>query len=188
MDSSVDDTTRALARCLQRERLAHGWSLAELAERSAVSKAALSRIERGEMSPTATVLVKIAGAFDLTLAGFLLRAEGGGQRLSRAADQPIWHDPATGYRRRQLFVHADHPVELVEVVMPPGRHVAMPASSYRRIRQAVWVTAGRLVLTEGTMRHELAAGDCLGFGPPDEVVFANETAAPCTYVVAIARS
>ena len=188
MESFVDYTVLAIARCLQRERAARGWSLAELAERSTVSKAALSKIERGEMSPTATVLVKIAGALDLTLAGFLLRAEGGGERLTRAADQPVWHDPATGYRRRQVFVHADHPVEIVEVTMPPGQQVTMPASSYRRIRQALWVTAGRLVLIEGAVRHELAEGDCLGFGPPAEVVFANETSSPCTYLVVIARS
>ena len=37
-------------------------------------------------------------------------------------------------------------------------------------------------------RHELGTGDCLGFGPPAEVTFANETNAPCTYVVALARS
>ena len=49
-----------------------------MADRSAVSKAAISKIERGETSPTATVLVKLASAFDLTLAGLLLRAEGQG--------------------------------------------------------------------------------------------------------------
>ena len=31
-------------------------------------------------------------------------------------------------------------------------------------------------------------GDCLGFGPPSEVTLANETAAPCTYLVVLARS
>ena len=53
------------------------------------------------MSPTAGLLVRLAGAFDLTLAGLLLRAEGEGGRLSRAAGQPVWRDPATGYLRRR---------------------------------------------------------------------------------------
>ena len=47
------------------ERDVRGWSLAELAERSGVSKAAISKIEREEMSPTAVILVRLAGAFDL---------------------------------------------------------------------------------------------------------------------------
>ena len=37
-------------------------------------------------------------------AGLMLRAEGQGGRLSRAADQPVWRDPETGYLRRQVFV------------------------------------------------------------------------------------
>ena len=35
--------------------------------------------------------------------------------------------------------------------------------------------------------HMLGAGDCLGFGPPSDVTFANETTSPCEYVVALAR-
>jgi uncharacterized cupin superfamily protein len=41
---------------------------------------------------------------------------------------------------------------------------------------------------EGGERHLLSAGDCLGFGPPSEVTFANETTAPCVYLVVLARS
>src|SRR6187549_836743 len=115
-----DDTGMRIARRLRLERDARGWSLADLAERSGVSKATISKIEREEMSPTAVILVRLAGAFDLTLAGLLLRAEGGA-RLSRAADQPIWRDPATGYLRRQVFSRPDHPVEVVQVEMPAGR-------------------------------------------------------------------
>lgn len=182
----MDDTSDHLARRLRLEREARGWSLADLASRSGVAKATISKIERRETSPTAVTLVRLAGAFDLTLAGLLVRAEGGG-RLSRAADQPVWRDPATGYLRRQVFVRPDHPVELVEVEMPPGARVDMPASSYVHIRQILQVRAGTLTLTEAGRRHVLEAGDCLGFGPPGEVVFANETASPCTYVVALTR-
>lgn len=182
----MDDTATRLARRLRLERDARGWSLAELAGRSGVSKAAISKIEREEMSPTAVTLVRLAAAFDLTLAGLLLRAEGG-ERLSRAADQPVWQDPATGYLRRQIFSRPDHPVELVEVELPPDQRVEMPSSTYAHIRQIVQVRAGELTLTEGGERHVLRAGDGLGFGPPSDVVFANETAAPCRYIVALAR-
>ena len=187
MDTEIDDTTARLARRIRIEREARGWSLADLAERSGVSKAAISKIEREEASPTATVLVRLSAAFDLTLAGLLLRAEAGGDRLVRAADQPLWRDPETGYLRRQVHARPDHPVELVEVEMPPGGRVTLPASSYAHIRQLVWVRSGRLVLVEGGMRRVLEAGDCLGFGPPAETVFANEDERPCTYVVALAR-
>jgi len=188
MSSLIDDPGPQLARRLRLERDMRGWSLAELAERSGVSKATISKIEREEVSPTAVILVRLAGAFDLTLAGLLLRAEGEGQRLSRAADQPVWRDPASGYRRRQVFSRPDHPLEVVAVELPAGQRVVLPTSSYAHIRQVLWMEAGELVLTEGGERHVLQAGDCLGFGPPSEVTFANETAEPCRYVVFLARS
>ena len=172
----------------QPERDSRGWSLADLAERSGVSKAMISKIERAEVSPTAVVLVRLAGAFDLTLAGLMLRAEGQGERLTRAADQPVWRDPETGYLRKQVFNRPDHPLEIIQVELPAGQQVVLPASSYAHIRQAVWVQTGSLVIIEAGERHELGTGDCLGFGPPAEVTFANETAAPCTYVVVLARS
>jgi len=140
------------------------------------------------MSPTAVILVRLAGAFDLTLAGLLLRAEGERDRLSRAAEQPLWRDPDTGYLRRQVFSRSDHPLEVVQVELPPGRRVVLPASSYAHIRQVVWVQSGELVILEGGERHVLGVGDCLGFGPPSEVTLANEQSARCGYLVVLARS
>lgn len=189
MDSKIDNASKQLAARIRLERDARNWSLAELAERADVSKATISKIEREEVSPTATVLVRLASAFDLTLAGLLLRAEGGGQeRVSRAADQPVWCDPATGYVRRQVLSLADHPLEVVQVDLPAHQKVTLPAASYAHIRQAVWVLEGALALDEGGTRHTLAAGDCLAFGPPADVSFINETAAPVRYVVVLARS
>ncbi len=117
-----------------------------------------------------------------------MRAEGEKPRLSRAADQPVWRDPTTGYVRKQVFSRTDHPLELVQVELPAGKRVSMPASSYARIRQMVWVQSGTLTLTESGETHVLKAGDCLGFGPPSDVTFANRTGKPCHYVVSLARS
>ena len=188
MDTLIDELSSRLAQRLRLERDSRGWSLADLAERSAVSRATISKIERAEVSPTAVVLVRLASAFDLTLAGLMLRAEGQGERLSRAADQPVWRDPATGYARKQVFGRPDHPVEIIQVEMPAGKSVDLPASSYARIRQAVWVQSGELVITENGERSVLATGDCLGFGAPAETTFANESRASCSYLVALARS
>jgi transcriptional regulator with XRE-family HTH domain len=188
MDTLIDDLSERLAQRLRLERDSRGWSLADLAGRSGVSKATISKIERAEVSPTAVVLVRLASAFDLTLAGLMLRAESKGGRVSRAAEQQVWRDPGTGYVRKQVFSRPDHPVELVRVELPPRQQVTLPTSSYAHIRQLVWVQSGSLVITEGCERHALGAGDCLGFGPPADTTFANETNATCVYVVALARS
>jgi transcriptional regulator with XRE-family HTH domain len=188
MDIIIDNVEEQLARRLKLEREARGWSQADLAGHSGVAKASISKIERGEMSPSAGLLVRLAAAFDLTLAGLLLRAERGeGGRLTRAADQPVWRDPATGYRRRQIFSRSDHPLEMVHVELPPGKTVSFPAWSYAHIRQAVWCQSGQLTVREGGQRHDLKPGDSLGFGAPSEVTFANEGAQPCAYVVGLVR-
>src|SRR5882672_12020496 len=113
MDSIVDEHSNRLAQRLRLERDSRCWSLADLAERSGVSKATISKIERAEVSPTAVVLVRLAAAFDLTFAGLMLRAEGQRDRLTRAAEQPVWRDPETGYLRKQVFSRPDHPLEIV---------------------------------------------------------------------------
>jgi transcriptional regulator with XRE-family HTH domain len=188
MSTIEDEFGQRLADRLRAERDSRGWSLAELAERSGVAKATISKIERAEASPTAVVLVKLASAFDLTLAGLMLRAEARPDRVVRAAEQPSWRDPETGYTRRQVFSRPDHPLEIVQVETPARQRVTLPMESYAHIRQALWVVRGSLVITEAGRRHVLETGDCLGFGAPAEVTFANETDSPCEYVVALARS
>src|SRR5579864_9219617 len=111
MSTIVNDPTESLAARIALEREARGWSLAELAERSGVSKAMISKIERGEASPTATLLGRLSGAFGLTLSTLLARAEQSASRLIRTADQPQWQDPESGYVRRQVSPRSDLPLE-----------------------------------------------------------------------------
>ena len=170
------------------ERLERGWSLTDLAERSGVSRAMINKVERGESSPTASLLGRLSGAFGLTLSTLLARAEGArGGRLARAADQPRWQDPASGYVRRQISpVHgSDIRLDLVHVALPPGASVAFPASSYAFMRQVILVLGGHLTFMEGDEAHELDAGDCLELGSPADCAFRNETGAVCTYLVAV---
>jgi len=135
------------------ERDGRGWSLAELAERSGVSKATISKIEREEVSPTAVILVRLAGAFDLTLAGLLLRAEGEGRRLSRAADQPVWRDPETGYRRKQIFSRPDHPLEIVQVELPRRQALLEAETTVERLEGLVSLLERELVLLTRRLRY-----------------------------------
>jgi transcriptional regulator with XRE-family HTH domain len=188
MSSIVDaDPTPQIARRLRGERESRGWSLAELAERSRVSKAMISKIEREEASPTAAILGRLSGAFQLTLATLLARAQSDEGRLVRAAEQPRWRDPETRYLRRQIFARARSPLELIEVDLPAGAKVSFPAASYAFIRQLVWVTRGRLMIREGAERYALRTGDCFEFGAPADSSFHNESKVVCRYVVALVR-
>ena len=115
------------------------------------------------------------------------RAEADGQRLLRAAEQPTWTDPATGYVRRAVSPPAGRPLELIDVTLPAGQSVELPAASYELIHQQIWVLDGSLRFREGDTVHELATGDCLQLGPPAPCAFINATEAPCRYLVALTR-
>ena len=147
----------------------------------------LSKIEREEASPTTSVLVRIAMAFGITLSELLTETAALNARLVRAADQPIWTDPGTGYCRRQIYLSAAMPLELAEIELPVKASVAVPAYSYELVRQVVWVLEGSLTISEGERRTRLERGDRLEFGPPSDVVFENDSGGPCRYVVAVLR-
>ena len=187
MSTIVEDPTTSLAARIRLEREARGWPLADLAQRSDVSKAMISKIERGEASPTASLLGRLSGAFGLTLSTLLARAELGGGRLLRAGDQPQWRDPATGYVRRHVSPVSDMPLEMIEVELPADAAVTFPASSYAFLQQLVWVMKGRLTFVEGSVAHELEPGDCLVLGPPAECTFKARDGKPCVYLVVVLR-
>ncbi|MBV8854904.1 MAG: helix-turn-helix domain-containing protein [Sinobacteraceae bacterium] len=187
MSTIVDKMTPALAQRIATERAARGWSLAELAQRSGVSRAMLSKIERGNASPTAALLGRLSGAFGLTLSALLARAERAHGRLVRAAAQLTWQDPASGYIRRQVSPPSDLPLELIEVELPAGAEVSFPASSYAFIRQIIWVIRGCLIFVEGAEVHELGAGDSLLLGAPTDCTFRVPGAAACHYLVAVLK-
>jgi transcriptional regulator with XRE-family HTH domain len=181
----MDSLTSSLAEAVQTARLARGLSQNALAERSGVSRAMIVKVEQGSAQPTAVLLGRLCAALGITLSELVARAELGARRLIRAADQVIWTDPDSGYRRR-VVSPAGAGLELVEIEMPPGAEVSFPAAAYASICQQIWILAGQLHLQEGDMLHELAEGDCLQLGSPASCTFANKTNEPCRYLIAVA--
>lgn len=183
MNNSEDTINQRISSRIRIERESRSWSLSDLAERSGVSRAMIHKIERGESSPTATLLGRLSGAFGISMSMLIARAEMQEGRLLRLQNQPVWHDPQTGYLRRHVSPRSDLPIDLVQIELPAGSDVPMPASSYALARQLLWLQHGELVFIEGDTRHEMRAGDCLELGPPNDCRFINQTAEPCVYLV-----
>ena len=173
---------------IRAERESRGWSLTVLAEKASVSRAMIHKVERGESSPTANLLGKLSGAFGLSMSTLLARAEGANGHLLRKNDQSVWIDPETGYVRRQISAFSGMSPDLVQISLPAGREVSMPASAYTFISQMIWVLEGALVFMEGDVRHEMEQGDCLKLGAPTDCVFRNESERGCIYLVVVLRN
>jgi transcriptional regulator with XRE-family HTH domain len=169
------------------ERASRGWSVAQLATRSGVSRAMISKIERREARPTASLLGKLSAAFSLPLSLLLARVEGEPSRISRAATQSRWKDPETGYLRRAISPPGDAVLQMTHVELPPGARVAFPAAAYSFTHHQIWMLDGHLTFHEGSEVHELAAGDCLTLGPPSDCTFENSRRKTCRYLVVLVR-
>jgi transcriptional regulator with XRE-family HTH domain len=190
METMLPDIHDRLAARLRGLRAERGLTLDGLAERAGVSRSMISLIERGESSPTAAVLDRLAAGLGVTLASlFADEARADASPLSRRADQGTWRDPETGYVRRNLSPPGfPSPIELVEVVLPPGARVAYDTPGTRAVgvSQQVWVMEGRLELTVGEVTHRLDAGDCLAMRLDGPVAFRNPSGDAARYVVALA--
>jgi transcriptional regulator with XRE-family HTH domain len=185
---SAESLTATLAGSVRAHRERRGLSVAALAQRSGVSRAMIAKIERGEAQPTAVLLARLAEAFGLSLSELIASAETGGGRLARRADQAVWVDPESGYRRRTLSPATGGPLELSQIELPAGATVAYPAGSYPVHHQQIHVLSGTLEITEGAAAQRLRRGDCLTLGPPGDRSYRALGASPCRYIVASART
>jgi transcriptional regulator with XRE-family HTH domain len=190
MQDTAPDLNRRIAERVRGLRAAQGLSLDALAGRSGVSRSMISLIERGESSPTAVVLEKLAAGLGVTLASLFdaPAASAPGGPVARREDQPQWRDPASGYLRRNVSPPGvPQPMRIVEVHFPPGGRVAFENGPRDgRVHQQVWVLEGSIDVTLGEDRYRLREGDCLAMQLDRPTMFHNPTRKPARYAVVIA--
>ena len=190
------DINERLARRLVQLRQDLGLSIEDLANRSGVSRAMISKIERAESSPTATVLNKLSiglGTLLPNLFGPESYAEPRLQQrdpvVSRKA-QPEWSDPDSGYRRRTLTpATAGQPLQLSEIHFPPGARVTFEnAFGDAKVLQQIWMLDGSLELRLGKELSQLKSGDCIAMTLDRPITFHNPGKKDARYLVAILKN
>jgi transcriptional regulator with XRE-family HTH domain len=187
-DTSQDVMERRIAQGIRKRREQLGISANDLAERSGVSRAMVSKIERLEVSPTAVLLGRLCNGLGITLSSLIAGAEtAASPPIARAGAQPVWRDPGTGLLRTMLSPrNTGSGVEIVQVELPSGADVY-----YEPVRnsydQHLVILQGKLTLVEGDDEFELAAGDCMHSRVDMAHTFSNRARGPCKYLVVIAR-
>ncbi len=185
IESDIDGRIGARIRQLRAER---SLTLDGLAQQAEVSRAMLSRIERGESSPTAQLLNKICGGLGITLSALFAEPAAPASPLARHRDQPSWRDPASGYLRRNISPSGTgSPIDIVEIEFPPGGSVAFDNQRLAGTDQHVWVLDGTLELELGEEAFRLEAGDCLMMRFDRPILFRNPTTRPIRYAVIISH-
>lgn len=186
-DEAPDDLNAHIARRVRELRQARGLSLDALASACGVSRSMISLIERGQSSPTAVLLDKLATGLGVTLASLFDRPEGAASPVARREAQPTWRDPQSGYLRRNVSPSGCRsPIQLVEVIFPARARVAYETGARDAlVHQQVWVLEGRIDISVGDAVHRLAAGDCLAMQLDSPTVFHNPHREAARYAVAI---
>jgi transcriptional regulator with XRE-family HTH domain len=182
------DVDRRIARRLARLRADSGWSLDILADRTGISRATLSRLERSELSPTAAMLGKLCSVYGWTLSRFMAEAETRPPNLVPASEQAEWKDPESGYRRRVISPPTPGlRGELVEVHVPAGASVSFEASPIAGLEHHLWMLEGSLTLeVEGSV-FRLRPGDCLRYVLAGPSRFQNTGKREARYTIAMVR-
>ena len=164
-----------------------GMTLDTLAARSSVSRSMLSLVERGESSPTAVVLEKIATGLDVPLATLFEDPSAPESPVSRREDRQPWRDPESGYLRRNISPPSyASPIQIVDVVLPAGARVAYETGARdARIHQQIWILDGSIEVTVGGATHRLAEDDCLAMKLDAPISFRNRTRKPARYAVVL---
>ncbi len=181
----IDD---ALASRLYALRQQSGLTLEEVAQDSGISRATLSRIERGDNSPTASALGRLCAAYNVTMSQLLMEIEDDAPRLIPRADATVWSDPDTGFERTAISPPArGYGIELVWGELPPGATVEYRAPPSPGMEQHIVVFDGALHLGLGDAVHRLQRNDCLRMKLYGAVSFHNPGKRQARYLVAIKR-
>lgn len=176
-----------IAARLRQLRAGRALTLEALADASGVSRSMISLIERGESSPTAVVLEKLATSLGVSLASLFDAPAATSDPVSRRADQVEWRDPASGYVRRNVSPGGfASPIQIVEVSFPAGARVAYETGPRAgALHQQIWVQRGMIEVALGDERFELRAGDCLAMVLDRPITYRNPTRKPARYAVVL---
>jgi transcriptional regulator with XRE-family HTH domain len=162
-------------------------TLEALAELSGVSRAMLSKLERGEKNPTLVVAAKIAQALHVGLTDLMGVAES--RRavvLIPKCSRMIFQDPETGFERQLLSpAFESRSVEFVRHVIPRGATSGELPPYRRGTEKYIVVEQGILrVVIEG-QGYSLKAGDTLYFEADISHRFDNAGKGVCSYYLVV---
>lgn len=178
------DLTVRLADRLSRLRADKGWTLDQLAGASGVSRAALSRLENAEVSPSADVLDKLAAAHSMSLSRLLAMTEQSFPAHIRRDDQAMWRDEDSGYARRIVSPGAAALAgEIEECRLPPGTEIIQEGQYLEGLEVHVVVVSGYMHAELGAAVYEVGPGDSLRFRQSGALRLTTAKGQGCKFII-----
>lgn len=175
-----------LAQTLKRRRTERKLTLDQLAAKSGVSRAAISKIERGDSTASTSTLGKLAEALDLSISQLV-----GGARREPVLHvprerQPTFIEDSTGFERRSLSpMYSGRGIDFVLNKLPAKAKTGPFPSHREGVEEHLYVTKGRLKVTLDGAPHVVEAGDFLFYRGDLSHSFENLGTTVCEYFIVI---
>lgn len=181
-----DILSQRLSERLRELRQQRGWSLDQLAARSGLSRASLSRLEKADVSPTAENLGRLCTAYGLPMSRLMMMIEDTFVPRVPVERQTEWTDPETGFVRRSVSPPAMGLAgEVIECHLPPGTRVSYDGPPKPGQEHHVILLDGAMSLTVDAVRHDLTAGDCLRYHLSGPSVFETTPSRGVRYMLVL---
>jgi len=160
-DLSGDDRLGVRLRDLRRAR---GLSLEQLAARSGVSRATISKVELSQTSPGTETLSKLTEALGTSFAAVMSPQSEGEIVVLRASEQPVMRDRETGLNRRCIApILPSRGLDWVLNELPPGQSTGTFMPHRTGVEEYIFVLDGKLQAELGDTSQTLGAGDAIYF-------------------------
>jgi transcriptional regulator with XRE-family HTH domain len=175
-----------LGDALKRWRAERELTLDQLAAKSGVSRAAISKIERGDSVASTSTLGKLAEALDLSISQLV-----GGTRREPVLHipherQPTFVEEATGFERRSLSpMYAGRGIDFVLNKLPVKAKTGPFPSHREGVEEHLYVTKGRLKVTLDGTPHVVEPGGFLFYRGDMSHSFENLGSTVCEYFIVI---
>lgn len=187
---SDDEISAALGARIKSLRIDSNLSLEDLSLKSNVSRSMLSKVERGEKSPTLPIIVRIAGGFGMSLSELLgAKPDLADVSVIRASERLSYRDSGTGFERWVLSpAHLDNGLELVLHRIPPGRSTGVLPPYSVPTEKYIVVSEGELTVHVDQRPYVLKTGDSMYFEVKSPYQFTNNDGhLACVYYMTIVR-
>jgi transcriptional regulator with XRE-family HTH domain len=167
-------------------RRGRGLTLDGLAELSGVSRAMISKLERGEKNPTLVVAAKLAKGLGVTLSRLAGMEERHEVVVVPRERRMVMRDPETGFERQLLSPNfAGHGVEFIRNRIPEGSTSGEFPPRRRGVEEHVVVERGTLRAVLGGEEYLLREGDAVYFEADLAHRFDNAGEGECSYYLVI---
>jgi transcriptional regulator with XRE-family HTH domain len=167
-------------------RRGRGLTLEELAELSGVSRAMISKLERGEKNPTLVVAAKLAEGLGVTLSQLAGMEERREVVVVPGKRRMVMRDPETGFERQLLSPNfVGRGVEFLRNEIPDGSTSGEFPPHRRGVEEYIVVEQGSLRATLGGEEYLLEEGDAVYFEADVPHRFDNAGEGACSYYLVI---